>query len=119
MKVLQISKLVLTKKMILTWLKEYSYHFIFFPSPLEVNTAIFSSLNDRPPSSASLHVAVSLPMGHAVSGERRRLWSPSALTETGRLMLTGSLGPIFVVLQEQMVLNWETTNFKMMAKNKQ
>lgn len=82
-------KLVFRKKIIFRWLKEYSYHFIFFPSPLKINTAIFTPLNDRPPTSRGFHVAVCLPMGSAqlLRGKHQWLRSASELTETRHMWI--------------------------------
>lgn len=94
-------KLVFTKKIIFRWLKDHSYHFIFFPSLLKINTAIFTPLNDRPPASRGFHVAVGLPMGSArlLRGKHQWLRAVSELPETGqmwiptmRLVLTGFSG---------------------------
>jgi hypothetical protein len=61
-KVLKILK-VFTKEIIsfeMVSKKEKTYHFIFFPCPLKINTAIFTTLNDRPATSTCLHVTVGL-----------------------------------------------------------
>lgn len=77
------SKLVFTRKIIFRWFKEYSYHFVFFPSPLKINTAIFTSLNNCPPASTRFHLTVSLQREHTVTAwEMSGLGSSSYITET-------------------------------------
>ena len=77
------SKLVFARKIIFRWFKEYPYHFIFFPSPLKINTAVFTSLNNCPPTSTRFHVTVSLQRERTVTAwETSGLGSSSYITET-------------------------------------